>query len=150
VFDYIHKRGTGAVVPSVLLGCCALTLVGATHRRREKRDAVEFAASHCCWVCAWHGTSTACDDVCAFGSQARAMAGVPAFLSATYFAQRSEESGAAYECECVSVRVSVDTSQNLLLTATMDVKLCDFGLSRVKSMTKTMSRIGTVQVRVFV
>jgi serine/threonine protein kinase len=36
-------------------------------------------------------------------------------------------------------------SQNLLLTTARRVKLCDFGLSRVKSMTKTMSRIGTVQ-----
>ena len=36
-------------------------------------------------------------------------------------------------------------SQNLLLTAKYRTKLCDFGLSRVKSLTKTMSRIGTVQ-----
>jgi hypothetical protein len=36
-------------------------------------------------------------------------------------------------------------SQNLLLTDKYRTKLCDFGLSRVKSMTKTMSRIGTVQ-----
>lgn len=36
-------------------------------------------------------------------------------------------------------------SQNLLLTDKFRTKLCDFGLSRVKSMTKTMSRIGTVQ-----
>ena len=36
-------------------------------------------------------------------------------------------------------------SQNLLITAEWDVKLCDFGMSRTKGINVTMTKLGTLQ-----